>query len=52
MNNETTLTEEIVPLKSRVWVSAADASVALIQTIIGGGALTYYFTRVRGLELS
>ena len=44
------LKEEIVPLKSRIWVSAGDGSIALIQTIIGGGALTYYFTRVRGLD--
>lgn len=44
------LKEEHVPLKSRIWLSGADASVAFIQAIIGGGALTYYFTRVRGLN--
>lgn len=42
--------EEVIPLKSRIWVSAGDASCAFLQNIIGGGALTYYFTRVLGLE--
>jgi len=45
------LKEENVPVKSRVWVSAADGGVAILQTIIGGGALTYYFTRVKLLDL-
>jgi GPH family glycoside/pentoside/hexuronide:cation symporter len=31
-------------------VSAADASIAFIQTIIAGGALTYYFVNIRGLN--
>ena len=44
------LQEEKVPLKSRIWVSAGDASCAFMQTIIGGGALTYYYTRVMGLQ--
>ena len=44
------LQEEKVPLKSRIWVSAGDASCAFLQTIIGGGALTYYYTRVMGLH--
>ncbi len=47
---QTNNAEEHVPFKSRVWVSAADASVGILQTIVGGGALTYYFTRVRGLS--
>lgn len=42
--------EERIPWKSRIWISLADSSVAMLQTIVGGGALTYYFTRVRGLE--
>jgi GPH family glycoside/pentoside/hexuronide:cation symporter len=42
--------EEYIPLKSRVWVSAADAAVAILQSVVGGGALTYYFTRLRGLS--
>jgi glycoside/pentoside/hexuronide:cation symporter, GPH family len=44
------LIEERVPLKSRLSISAADSSVAILQAVVGGGALTYYFTRVRGLE--
>jgi glycoside/pentoside/hexuronide:cation symporter, GPH family len=44
------LQEEKVPLKSRIWVSAGDASCAFLQTIIGGGALTYYYTRVMNLQ--
>jgi len=42
--------EEFIPLKSRIWVSAADASGAILQSVVGGGALTYYFTRGRGLS--
>ena len=44
------LVEELVPIKSRISISAADSSVAILQAVVGGGALTYYFTRVRGLE--
>lgn len=47
---ETTTIEERIPWKSRIWISLADSSVAMLQTIVGGGALTYYFTRVRGLD--
>lgn len=47
---ETTPIEEQIPWKSRIWISLADSSVAMLQTIVGGGALTYYFTRVRGLD--
>ncbi len=43
------LVEEKVPLKSRIWISAADSAAAILQTVIGGGALTYYFLRVMGL---
>ncbi|TFG06531.1 MAG: hypothetical protein EU539_07395 [Promethearchaeota archaeon] len=49
MENQTPLVEEVVPVKSRVMVSAADASINFIQTIIAGGALTYYFVNIRGL---
>lgn len=42
--------EERIPWKSRIWISLADSSVAMLQTVVAGGALTYYFTRVRGLE--
>lgn len=50
MEQQANLKEEKVPLKSRIWVSAADGGVAILQTVIGGGALTYYFTRVRLLD--
>jgi GPH family glycoside/pentoside/hexuronide:cation symporter len=50
MENPKAFKEEVIPLKSRIWVSAGDASCAFLQNIIGGGALTYYFTRVLGLE--
>jgi len=43
------LHEETVPLHSRIWVSAADASTAILCSIAEGAALTYYFTRVMGL---
>jgi GPH family glycoside/pentoside/hexuronide:cation symporter len=45
-----TLKEEIVPLKSRIWVSAADGATATLNGLVAGGILTYYFTRWRGLE--
>jgi GPH family glycoside/pentoside/hexuronide:cation symporter len=49
MENEKILIEEIVPLKSRMWVSAADASVAFIQgTLLIG--LSYYYLHIRGLS--
>jgi len=43
------LHEEIVPLHSRIWVSAADGGAAILCSIAEGAALTYYFTRVMGL---
>ena len=50
MENATELKKEFVPVKSRVTVSAADASVNFLQVIIAGGALTYYFINIRGLS--
>ncbi|MFN8596445.1 MAG: MFS transporter [Anaerolineae bacterium] len=46
------LQAEFVPVKSRVWVSIADASTATLQSLVGSGALTYFFTRWRGLDPS
>ena len=43
--------EEIVPLKSRIWVSAADGATATLQGLAGSAVLTYYFTRWRGLDI-
>ena len=42
--------EETVPTRTAVWISAADGSMGILQAVIGGGALTYYFTRVMGLD--
>jgi GPH family glycoside/pentoside/hexuronide:cation symporter len=42
--------EEHVPLKSRVWISAADSAVAILQALVAASALTYYFVKLRGLE--
>src|SRR5512138_3125999 len=45
-----TAQEEHVPVKSRVWVSAADGACATLGGLATGGALTYYFTIWRGLD--
>jgi GPH family glycoside/pentoside/hexuronide:cation symporter len=44
------LQEERVPLASRIWISLADASVAILQALVAAGALTYYFVNLRGLS--
>lgn len=44
------LQEERIPVKSRIWVSIADASTATLSGVVTGGALTYFFTRWRGLD--
>ena len=41
---------ETVALKSRIWVSLADAACAMLLGLSINGALTYYFTRQRGLD--
>ena len=43
--------QETVPLHSRIWVSAADSACATLQALVSSGALTYYFTELRGLSL-
>ena len=45
----TALQEEFVPVRSRIWVAAADGAIATLMGMVGIGALTYYFTRWRGL---
>jgi GPH family glycoside/pentoside/hexuronide:cation symporter len=42
--------DEYVPLKSRLWISAADGATATLQSLAGSAVLTYYFTRWRGLD--
>ncbi|MBN1260961.1 MAG: MFS transporter [Anaerolineae bacterium] len=43
------LAEEYIPVKSRIAISAADASTAILQSLVAAGALTYYFVKLRGL---
>jgi GPH family glycoside/pentoside/hexuronide:cation symporter len=47
---DTKLKQETVPLKGRIWVSLADAACAMLLGLSVNGALTYYFTRYRGLD--
>jgi glycoside/pentoside/hexuronide:cation symporter, GPH family len=47
---QSVLQEEKVPVPSRIWVSAADAACSMLNAFATAGALTYYFTRRRGLE--
>jgi GPH family glycoside/pentoside/hexuronide:cation symporter len=42
--------EEHVPLASRIWISVADSSVAILQSLVATSALTYYFVKLRGLD--
>lgn len=44
------LKEEVVPLVSRIWVSAADAACSMLNSFATAGALTYFYTRWRGLD--
>jgi GPH family glycoside/pentoside/hexuronide:cation symporter len=52
MTEQAQLKEEFVPLKSRIWVSVADASCAMLNTFVVSIGLTYYFTSFRGLDAS
>ncbi len=49
-NPASALKEEHVPLKSRIFISLAEGAVSLMQNLAAGGGLTYYFTRIRGLD--
>jgi glycoside/pentoside/hexuronide:cation symporter, GPH family len=49
MSDIPVLQEEMVPLTSRIWVSIADASCAMLNTFVVSIGLTYYFTSFRGL---
>lgn len=50
MTQSTSLQEERVPLKSRIWISIADSAVAILQSLVAASALTYYFVKLRGLD--
>jgi len=52
MSNQMQLVEEYVPLKSRIWVSIADAACAMLNTFVVSIGLTYYFTSYRGMDPS
>ena len=48
MSNSPVLQEERVPVKSRIWISIADSSTAILQSLVAASALTYYFVKLRG----
>lgn len=50
MSENQFLTEEKVPLKSKIWVSIADAATAMLNTFVVSIGLTYYFTSFRGMN--
>ena len=50
MSNSLVLQEERVPVKSRIWISIADSSTAILQSLVAASALTYYFVKLRGLD--
>lgn len=50
MESSTSLKEEKVPLRSRVWVSAADGACAILGGLAGAATLTYFFVDWRGLD--
>jgi glycoside/pentoside/hexuronide:cation symporter, GPH family len=52
MTHSSDLIQETVPLKSRIWVSIADAACAMLNTFIVSIGLTYYFTSYRGMDPS
>ncbi len=51
MDNLTQLQEERVPIKSRIWISVADSATNTLQALVAFSALTYYFVKLRGLEI-
>jgi GPH family glycoside/pentoside/hexuronide:cation symporter len=50
MTHPPNLHEEHVPVKSRIWISVADAATGILQSLVAASALTYYFVKLRGLE--
>ncbi len=51
MDNLTPLQEERVPIKSRIWISVADSATGILQALVAFSALTYYFVKLRGLDI-
>ncbi len=50
MDTQQGFLQERVPLKSRIWVSIADAACAMLNTFVVSVGLTYYFTSFRGMN--
>ncbi len=51
MDNPPKLQEERVPIKSRIWISVADSATNILQALVAFSALTYYFVKLRGLDI-
>ena len=49
-NMANNLKEEVVPLKSRIWIAIADSACAVLGSLAAGATLTYFFTEWRGLD--
>jgi len=47
---QTSLTEEHVPLSSRIWISGADAATATLNALVGQSVLTYFYYNLMGLR--
>lgn len=51
MNEENvTVIEEKVPVKSKLWFCSADCLSTVLNSLLTGGAMTYYFTKILGLS--
>ncbi|MGB4658902.1 MAG: MFS transporter [Mobilitalea sp.] len=44
------MTEEKIPLKSKLWLSGADGLCGVLCGLVTGGGLTYFFTKWMGLD--
>ncbi len=51
MENVAQLQEERVPIKSRIGISVADSATNTLQAMVAFSALTYYFVKLRGLDI-
>ncbi len=51
MADLTQLHEERVPIRSRIWISVADSATNTLQALVAFSALTYYFVKLRGLDI-
>lgn len=44
--------KEKIPLRSKLWLAAADGGVGILCGMVTGGGMTYYFTKWMGLKPS